>query len=105
MVESLNILTGMPTASFMSADNSNDEMWDIIKKVDDRQWVITASDVYEIDGLPGGHAYTVLGAQKLYGEKGELVEKMVKMRNPWGSEVYTGKWNDNDPVWTQFYRD
>ena len=30
---------------------------------------------------------------------------MVKMRNPWGSEVYTGEWNDSDPKWTQSYKD
>lgn len=25
---------------------------------------------------------------------------LAKMRNPWGSEGYKGKWSDKDPNWT-----
>ena len=26
------------------------------------------------------------------------------MRNPWGTEGYTGAWSDKDPMWTQELR-
>ena len=105
MVESMSVLTGMPTKTISSDATTDDQMWDYIKSFDDKNWVMAASDIYPIDGLPGGHAYTVLGAQKLNDESGNLVAKMVKMRNPWGSEVYTGDWYDGDSKWTQFYKD
>jgi hypothetical protein len=47
-------------------------------------------------GLVATHAYTVLGTAEYKGEK------LVKMRNPWGSECYKGKWSDKDGVkWTK----
>lgn len=28
--------------------------------------------------------------------------KLVKIRNPWGSQRWTGKWNQNDDTWNQY---
>ena len=41
-------------------------------------------------GLVAGHAYTVLGPRTYNGEK------LVLLRNPWGSERYTGPWSDTE---------
>jgi len=45
-------------------------------------------------GMANAHAYTVLGTYVAGGVN------LIKMRNPWRAETYTGKWNDNDPAWT-----
>ena len=92
MVESLSVLTGMPTKTYKSSENTDDEMFNHIVDFDTKQWVMTASNINAnaVNGLPGGHAYTCLGAKELKDESGNLVAKLVKMRNPWGSEAYTG---------------
>ena len=43
-----------------------------------------------------GHAYSLLAAYDLDG--GPTV---LKMRNPWGTEQYTGPYNDKDSLWTE----
>ena len=43
-------------------------------------------------GLVSGHAYTFLDAKTLNGVQ------LVKVRNPWDSEMYTGPWSDSDTV-------
>ena len=64
--------------------------------MDDKQWVMTASNnKYSPSkrnggvNLPGGHAYTLLGAAKLSNGT-----KLLKLRNPWGKEDYEGPWSD-----------
>ena len=46
-------------------------------------------------GLVGSHAYTLLGAADLK-EGNKTVHKLIKVRNPWGHEMYTGPWRDDD---------
>jgi hypothetical protein len=46
------------------------------------------------DGLVNNHAYSLLDLVTIQGTK------LVKIRNPWGSEGYNGAWSDSDPVWT-----
>lgn len=49
----------------------------------------------DMKNLVTGHAYTVLGKAEYKGEK------LIKMRNPWGSERYKGTWGDSDTKkWT-----
>lgn len=45
--------------------------------------------------MVGRHAYTVLGVAVYKGEK------LVKIRNPWGVEEYTGAWSEKSSKWTQ----
>ena len=40
-----------------------------------------------------GHAYTVLGVETVSGNR------LVKMRNPWASELYFGPWKDGGNEW------
>ena len=45
-----------------------------------------------------GHAYTVLEAKQL--TKGpKKGTKLIKVRNPWGSETYNGPWSDKSNLW------
>jgi hypothetical protein len=50
-------------------------------------------------GLEAQHAYTILDAIEVT-KNGEPYQKLVKMRNPWGIEGYTGPWKDGDAEWT-----
>jgi hypothetical protein len=44
-------------------------------------------------GVAKSHAYTIVGTFMLDGEK------MIMMRNPWGSTRYTGPWSRTDSRW------
>jgi len=54
-------------------------------------------------GLITGHAYTLLGALRLEDGESNGV-RLLKMRNPWGSEKYVGPWGDADSRWTADYK-
>ncbi|KAM9195566.1 calpain-2 catalytic subunit [Mergus octosetaceus] len=48
--------------------------------------------------LVKGHAYSVTGAEEV-NFRGS-VQKLIRIRNPWGEVEWTGKWNDNCPNWS-----
>ena len=56
---------------------------------------MSASCMFEGYGLVHEHAYTLLGVVELSNGV-----RLVKLRNPWGNELYTGPWFDGDPQWT-----
>lgn len=35
---------------------------------------------------------------------GSVAARLAKLRNPWSSERYHGKWSDNDWRWTEDYK-
>ena len=43
------------------------------------------------NGLVGGHAYTVLGVA----DGDNPVPKLIKLRNPWGEQNYSGPWSSS----------
>ena len=45
-------------------------------------------------GLADNHAYTLIGAYQL------TAVRLVKIRNPWGTFEWTGKWSDSYSGWT-----
>ena len=54
-------------------------------------------------GLVAGHAHTVVGAYQLKDQYGNVQYSMVRIRNPWGIDSYTGPWCDGDSRWTAAY--
>ncbi|OXB75282.1 UNVERIFIED_CONTAM: hypothetical protein H355_000834 [Colinus virginianus] len=48
--------------------------------------------------LVKGHAYSVTGAEEV-NFRGSM-QKLIRIRNPWGEVEWTGKWNDNCPNWS-----
>ncbi|XP_050565515.1 calpain-2 catalytic subunit [Cygnus atratus] len=48
--------------------------------------------------LVKGHAYSVTGAEEV-NFRGS-VQRLIRIRNPWGEVEWTGKWNDNCPNWS-----
>ncbi|KAF9480348.1 cysteine proteinase [Pholiota conissans] len=49
----------------------------------------------KVQGLIGGHAYSVLRAVEVKGKR------FVVVRNPWGKSEWTGRWSDGSKEWTQ----
>lgn len=54
-------------------------------------------------GLPNGHAYSLLGAY-IVKDASNKTHRLIKLRNPWGFDVYTGAWNDTSALWTTSLR-
>ncbi|KAF9552248.1 cysteine proteinase [Agrocybe pediades] len=48
-----------------------------------------------VQGLVGGHSYSVLRAVECKGKK------FVIVRNPWGKAEWTGRWSDGSKEWTK----
>jgi len=59
-------------------------------------WTSGGDDSYtNANGLYYGHAYTLLGGVELASGT-----RLVKIRNPHGSESYSGPWSDTSEEWT-----
>lgn len=58
-------------------------------------------------GLRDNHEYSIIDTVTLTDGRGREVEKLIKMRNPFGTnleEAYRGEWWDRDSRWTSSYR-
>ncbi|KAJ3564439.1 hypothetical protein NP233_g8293 [Leucocoprinus birnbaumii] len=54
----------------------------------------SGEDSIEVEGLVGGHAYSVLKAIEVAGKR------FLVIRNPWGHSEWTGPWSDGSREWT-----
>ena len=50
-------------------------------------------------GLVDSHAYTLVAAKEITLDN-LSIEKLVKVRNPYGMKEWTGDWSDNSKKWT-----
>ena len=57
----------------------------------------------ETDGIVMGHAYTLLSVAQVTDAEG-TAHKLVKLRNPWGSGEWQGRWSDKSDLWTDDLR-
>uniref|UniRef100_A0A8W4FD56 Calpain-2 catalytic subunit n=1 Tax=Sus scrofa TaxID=9823 RepID=A0A8W4FD56_PIG len=55
------------------------------------------SEAVTFQKLVKGHAYSVTGAEEV--ESRGSLQKLIRIRNPWGEVEWTGQWNDNCPNW------
>jgi len=51
------------------------------------------------NGIAGHHSYTILSAIELSNGV-----RLLKVRNPWGSEVFKGRWSDSSNLWTNKFK-
>jgi len=51
-----------------------------------------------VDGLAAARVYTILSVAEV--EDQGARQRLVKIRNPWSREKYTGAWSDVDTRWT-----
>jgi len=68
-------------------------------EADRKQYTMTAGCYTPHHNLVTGHAYTLLGAIELTNGP-----KLLKVRNPWGKERYDGPFSDDDPQWTDAWK-
>lgn len=54
-------------------------------------------------GLVSDHAYSIISAFE-FDHQGEPL-KLLKLRNPWGHQEWSGDWSDQSPKWTPQLRD
>lgn len=65
-----------------------------------KQYPMTSACFKSHYGLISGHAYALLDVAELKNAAGEVVHRIVQMRNPWGKEEYHGPFSDHSPLWT-----
>lgn len=110
--EGMMDLTGCPTECFDFQDPSTQaliesgEFFRKLKSFDEQGYLISASTPGEDrwtetggptqeGGLVPGHAYSVIQVKEAFGNK------IVNIRNPWGTFEWNGQWSDNDKKsWT-----
>jgi len=80
-----------------------DEIFDIISASDKKEFLMSASCDISWNNMVRGHAFTILGAHTLM-KDGAVYKKLIKIRNPWSSEMYTGPWSDSDTRWTADFK-
>lgn len=103
---------------------SNDQVWTLLKKYDKQKALISASigkveyrdndgpageQMLEKEGLVAGHAYSVISAMEVsetlpggLPKPGGESFRMLKIRNPWGSYEWKGKWSDKSKMWNKY---
>ncbi|KIY01600.1 uncharacterized protein Z520_03152 [Fonsecaea multimorphosa CBS 102226] len=57
-------------------------------------WLDTTRAPREREGISEGHAYSIMDAREINGER------LLKLRNPWGKKEWTGRWSDGSSEWT-----
>lgn len=85
----------------LTSNIHREQLWGKIIEASNNEYIMTSAlpNIPEAKtiGLCPGHEYTL--------EKGiestidDQLIRLVKMRNPWGSTNYKGKWSKNDQIW------
>ena len=100
--EPLHDLTGAPIKHLFPRQKF-EESWEYLLKASELEYAMVASSNPGSDsqtskaGIVQGHAYTFLNATLL--DTGEGEERVVQLRNPWGSGEFKGKWSDSYHGW------
>ena len=107
--EALFSLTGAPVYTFFVEEENSDENWKMILDGEKNNYIMTCSsmDIRKTGndaadnetGLSGNHGYSLLSGHEVALQDG-TVEKLVKLRNPWGRGEWKGAWSDKSPLWT-----
>jgi hypothetical protein len=98
----VSLTTSVTTSSsFIASCNT---MWNIVYSAAQQNLTMGAGvGISNTLGLPDDHAYTLLNAFIVTDAAG-VVHRLVQLRNPWGYDVYTGRWNDSSSLWTAAIR-
>ena len=96
----LKDLTGAPCEYTQIHMVNKDTLWRNIIDCDRRDDIMVAAtkntSTIKRYGLDPGHAYTLVGAYELNGQR------VLELRNPWGKGEWNGEWGDKDKEnWTE----
>ena len=109
--DALMDLTGCPTLTLQMKETGAEEMWATLCKHDNLnnamcasvpgqdRWSCTNDRQLGGPGLVSGHGYSVLRTAETSGG-----DRLVRLRNPWGSFEWKGAWSDQDARWTASVR-
>ena len=93
---SIEMLTGAPSNRYLHNDKTPLEIWNLILEAEANGNMLSSStpgtsNTQRSDlGIVGNHVYTILDTEEVLGNK------LIRMRNPWGRETYSGPWRDDD---------
>ncbi|XP_078063009.1 calpain-1 catalytic subunit-like [Mustelus asterias] len=88
------------------------DLYTIIKKAVDRGSLLGCSinitSAFDMEAvtfkkLVKGHAYSVTGVKEV-AYRGKM-ERLIRIRNPWGQVEWTGAWSDNSSEWNHIDED
>ena len=118
--EALGDLTGAPAKTYFT-NRKRDELWKILMDAERKHYIMCAGSdclsngsdaLIEKIGIAGSHAYSLLAVYEFENingyyrllnheeeREGKKIERIVKLRNPWGNGEWTGDWSDNSPLW------
>jgi len=103
--EVFDVLTEAYTEQVPINPYYSDYIWETMINAENKGYIMTAgtsSDIVNLNlddvGLSAGHAYTVLGVLEI--DTGKGVEKVVRLRNPYGNGEFNGDWSDYSSKWT-----
>ena len=103
--EVFDVITEAYNEKFDISPKFADQIWEGLMKGQEQGFIMTAGtscDTNSLDieemGLVPGHAYTILGVYEAGGER------LIHIRNPWGSGEWSGDWCDTSDKWTPALR-
>lgn len=112
----IEAMTGSPIESFwhdevLGDKNIYEQLWQRLldseqtgEMISSGSFTGTGNDQDTNDvGLPYNHAFSIMRALEVYTAIGS--ERLVEIRNPWGSETYWGDWSDSSDRWTEYMRE
>ena len=103
MAEPMRVMTGAPSVEYQTNMNVETQ-WNLLKVATKNNYSLTGAIMKQNKyNLPTAHAYSILDAREIT-RAGQIVEKLVHIRNPHGFESYVGPWSDNDNRWTAEFK-
>ena len=100
-IDGINTIQGGPNERYTHADASvtQEDIWNLIVENDPLKAMLTgvtscasgSDDTVNDLGLVNCHVYPILG----YDTLNRNGQRLVKLRNPWGRELYYGPYSDN----------
>ena len=104
--EAFDVLTEAYTEHLFITKDKKEELWQIIENSIKKNYPMTAGTpednqilFLEYTGLEYGHAYTIINIYTVEINPGEM-ERLIKIKNPWGNSEFNGDWSDNSKKWT-----
>lgn len=108
-VHALRDLTGAPYQHVRDFADP-DKAWATLAAFNDKSYCFVAwmkssavSEEKTATGLVCGHAYSVLDLTTVKTASGKQ-QRLVQLRNPWGTFEWNGDYSDNSPLWTDALR-
>lgn len=110
--EAFEFLTAAPIDTYYH-EAFKDKLFEKLQDADSKNFII-CTDISDITGnsalsnltrvgLIPNHAYTIIDVATVSDIKGNTI-KLLKIRNPWGTNEWTGDWSDRSTKWTAEYK-